>query len=296
MKFDAWHPAVNFIFFAAVIASAVSFDQPVFLCVGFGSSLAYSLYLNKKRAAAFDSAMVIFIVAYTLFYSAYNHFGVTELGKNFAGNTMTLESVVYGAVIAVKTATVLMWLFCMHQIVSSDKVIYLFGRISPKFSLYLSIVLRTVPRIRARFSSVNDARRGVGRGTRQGSLFRRAADRMKIFSIVVTWVIETLAEAADSMKSRGYTLRGRTAFSIYRFDYRDRSFVLFMFLCVSILISGALLDQTRTQYDPSIVINRITPLSFVFYAAYALMCLAPMIVQIAGEAKFERERRSVDVR
>jgi energy-coupling factor transport system permease protein len=293
MRFDSWHPAVNFIFFAAVITAAITFNQPVFLLIGYGASFAYSVYLGGRRGLIFDVVLLVLIILYAWFYSAYNHFGVTDLGVNFAGNKITLESIVSGLVIATKAASVVMWIFCMHCVVSSDKVVYLFGRISPRLSLYFSILLRTVPRIGARSRSVNEALKGVGRGAGQGSIPRRIANRARIFSIVLTWVIETMADAADSMKSRGYTLRGRTAFSIYRFDYRDRSFVLFFFLCVSIVSAGAMLDQTRILYRPTIVMNRITPASFVFYFAYALMCLTPMILQIAGEIRFARARKGV---
>ena len=39
--------------------------------------------------------------------------------------------------------------------------------------------------------------------------------------------------------------------------------------------------------------NRITPLSFVFYAAYAVLCLLPMTLEIIGERRFENLRSSV---
>ncbi len=41
-------------------------------------------------------------------------------------------------------------------------------------------------------------------------------------SILVTWALENAIDTADSMKDRGYVLPGRTAFSIYRFDRRDK--------------------------------------------------------------------------
>ena len=61
-------------------------------------------------------------------------------------------------------------------------------------------------------------------------------------------------ESTVSMKSRGYSLRGRTAFSIYRFDNRDRSFVVMIFLCLTLWASAILLDQTEIYYNPEIII------------------------------------------
>jgi len=94
------------------------------------------------------------------------------------------------------------------------------------------------------------------------------------------------------MKCRGYTLKGRSAFSIYRFDYRDRGFVLAIFWCIAVLLMGVLLDQTRIMYDPEIILNRVTPLSWIFYSAYAFLCLLPMLLQMIGEKRFEQKKRS----
>ena len=122
----------------------------------------------------------------------------------------------------------------------------------------------------------------------QGNLPRRIHNFLHIQSIVVTWALENLVSTSDSMRSRGYSLKGRTAFSIYRFDNRDRSFVITLFFCFAVLLAGVLLDQTHILYDPEIVWNRITPPSFAFYGAYAFLCLLPLALQRMGEYRFKR--------
>lgn len=61
-----------------------------------------------------------------------------------------------------------------------------------------------------------------GAGCVQRRLIKRAKHGIKIMSILVTWALENAIDTADSMKDRGYGLPGRTAFSIYRFDRRDK--------------------------------------------------------------------------
>lgn len=288
MRFDSYHPAINFIFFTAVIAAAAAFDQPVFLFLSFLCSFLYSIALNGKRAAIFNTALLPLILLFALFYSSYNHFGVTNLAVNFIGNQITLEALVYGVVIGVKVSSVLMWFSCMHTIISSDKVIYLFGKVAPRLSLLLSIALRTVPRVKAYAKTVHTAQKCIGRGVDQGNLLRRAHNFFRIQSIVITWVLENFVSTSDSMRSRGYSLKGRTAFSIYRFDNRDRGFVITLFFCFTVLLVGIFLDQTRILYNPEIILNRMTLLSFVFYGAYAFLCLLPMVLQCIGEYRFKR--------
>lgn len=293
MKFDSYHPAINFIFFTAVIIAAIAFNQPVFLAISYLCPFIYSIKLNGKRAVIFNIMLIPLVVIFTLFYSYYNHFGITCLAFNIIGNQITKEALVYGFVIGIKAASVLMWFSCVHAVVSSDKVIYLFGCIAPKLSLFLSIILRMVPCIKERARKIHTAQKCIGKGINQGNVFRRIYNTSRVISIIITWTMENFIETSESMKSRGATLKGRTAFFIYRFDNRDRSFVITIFWCLTVLLMGILLDQTHILYNPEIILNRITPLSYFFYAVYTFLCLLPMILQIAGEIKFKRLQAAI---
>ena len=57
----------------------------------------------------------------------------------------------------------------------------------------------------------------MGMDVSNGKWFKKIRYALNMVSILVTWALENAIETADSMKSRGYGLRGRTAFSIYRF-------------------------------------------------------------------------------
>lgn len=288
MKFDSYHPTINFIFFAAAIGFTIAFDHPIFVAISYIASFAYSVKLNKMRGLIFDLCLIPLIVLYAGFYSYYNHFGVTPLRQNFIGNSITLEALVYGFILGMTVAALIMWISCLFAVFSSDKVVYLFGRVSPKLSLFLSIILRSVPRIKERASRINVSQRGIGRGVGDGNIFRRFINVLRLLSILITWTLENFVESARSMKCRGYSLKGRTAFSIYRFDNRDRSFVVGVFACLTLIVMAILLDQTWIYYDPEIIVNRITVVSYVFYAAYAVLLLMPMGLQIIGEYKFKK--------
>lgn len=290
MGFERCHPAVNFLFFAAVIAGAVIFQHPVFLAISFLCAAAYSIRRNGEKAAIFDACLLPLIFAFALYYSSYHHFGITVLRQNFIGNNMTLESLVYGIVLGVSIAGVIIWFSCVYSVVSTDKVVYLFGRVSPKLSLFLAILLRMVPRIKREAKKINMAQRGIGRGVNQGNLWQRLKNALRIFSMLITWIIGALATASDSMRSRGSSLRGRTAFSIYRFDNRNRAFVIALFSCITLTAMACLLKQTDMAYSPAIIWKPITPASIVFYAGYAILCLMPLALELWTEYGFNRAR------
>ena len=98
MGFESCHPAVNFLFFAAVIYGSVAFQHPVFLAISCLCAFAFSMKRNGKRAVIFNLCLLPLVVCFALYYSSYHHFGVTVLKQNFIGNNLTVESFVYGMV------------------------------------------------------------------------------------------------------------------------------------------------------------------------------------------------------
>ena len=291
MGFEACHPAVNFIFFTAAIYGAVSFKHPVFLAIAYVCAFAYSVKRCGRRAVVSNLCLLPLILAFALYYSAYHHFGVTVWKKNFIGNNMTLESFVYGLVIGLQFATLCMWLEAMFRVVSSDKVVYLLGKVSPLLALSLTILLRLIPRIGQEARRINLAQKGIGRGSNQGNIFRRLVNCLRIFSMLITWMIAALALESDSMRSRGSLLRGRTAFSIYRFDNRDRAFVIGLFSCITLTIMGIILGATDMWYNPRILWNRLNRLEIVTAIGYLVLCLMPMGLELWTEYRFRAARK-----
>ena len=293
MGFESCHPAVNFIFFAAALYGTVCFNHPVFLAIAYVSAFAYSVRRCGKRAAAVNLCFLPLILAFGLYYSSYHHFGVTVLRQNFIGNNLTVESFVYGTVTGLRAAAVCMWLSCLFRVVSSDKVLYLFGRVSPRLSLFFTILLRFIPRIGREARKINLAQKGIGRGSNQGNFFRRFVNCLRMFSMLITWMISALVLESDSMRSRGSLLRGRTAFSIYRFDNRDRAFVIALFSGITLTAMGAILGATTMFYNPRIIWKPLENLSAVTAVGYAALCLLPMGLEFWTEYRFHRARREV---
>ena len=293
MGFEKCHPAVNFIYFAGVIAGTIAFQHPIFLAISFLCAFLYSIKRNGWKALVFNLVLLPLIAAFALYYSSYTHFGVTVLEQNMIGNNMTLESLVYGFVLGTVAAGVLMWFSCVFSVFTTDKVVYLFGKVSPRLSLFLAIALRMIPRIKKEAKKINTAQKGIGRGVSQGNFFQRLKNCIRIFSMLITWTIESLTTASESMRSRGSSLRGRKAFSIYRFDDRDRAYVVGMFLCLTLTAMAVMLKQTDIIYDPRIIMTPVTTMSYVFYAGYAVFCLMPLGLELWTEYRFWKARKTL---
>ena len=114
--------------------------------------------------------------------------------------------------------------------------------------------------------------------------------------MLITWTVESMATVSDSMRSRGSNLRGRKAFSIYRFDDRDRAYVLGMFLCLTLTVMAVMLDQTNIFYAPRILMPPATAMSYVFYTGYGVFCLMPLGLELWTEYRFRKARRAMGFR
>ncbi|MEE1032314.1 MAG: energy-coupling factor transporter transmembrane component T [Ruminococcus sp.] len=293
MRFDSYHPVINLIYFVTVLICTVKFFHPVFLCLAYLSAFLWSAKLNGKKALIFNLCLIPVIFLYTGWYSFYNHFGMTILGYNFIGNQITLESIVYGFVRGVAAVSVVMECTCIFAVVTTDKVVYLLGRISPRLSLACSILLRMTPRIIGWAKKTERARQGIGKGIGQGNPWKRFLHLVALLSMTITWTMENLVESAASMKCRGSSLKGRTAFSMYRFDDRDRMMVVAFVFGIMVTTLANTAGETNILYQPMIMMKPITMSSIVCYLIYGMMLLLPLGLQIIGEIRFEQMRKHI---
>lgn len=279
--FSRCHPAVNFLYFALVLACSMFFRHPVSLAVSLACACCYATLLGGKSAVRFQLRwMLPLMLLATVTNPAFNHYGVTILCYLPTGNPLTLESILYGLAAAAMLAAVLMWFYCFNEVITSDKFVYLFGRVIPALSLMLSMALRFVPRFHRQLSAVADAQRCLGRDVSNGRLDKRLRTAMKIFSITVTWALENAIMTADSMRSRGYGEPGRTSFSIYRFDARDRALLAWLSFCGVFILAGALSGGIYYSYSPMLRGAPWTPLTAAFQAVYLLLCLTPIVLEL----------------
>ena len=296
--FSTYHPFLNMFYFVGTIGVTVFVTHPVLLAISLVTGIAYSFLLKGvKHTLKFNLCFSIpTMVIVALMNPMFNHYGVTILGYLPTGNPFTLESCVYGLIMAIMLACTLIWFSCYTEVMTSDKFIYLFGKIIPALSLVLSMCLRFVPRFSRQMKIISDGQKCIGRSTNNGSVVKRVKHGITIFSILVTWALENAVETADSMKCRGYGEKGRTAFSIYRFDKRDKICLGFMILSLGVTLYGALQGYAAAQYDPRIIVKGLplTPGSAIVFCGYLIFCLMPVVMELFDRQMWKIRRNAVE--
>jgi energy-coupling factor transport system permease protein len=163
---------------------------------------------------------------------------------------------------------------------TSDKFMYLFGRIIPSMSLVISMTLRFVPNFINQLKNVSNAQKCIGKDLKNENILKKIKHGLSILSIVVTWAFENSIETADSMNARGYGVTKRTAFSIYTLDKRDKKALLtFLFLGIYILV-GYINGGMYFKFFPSIRSVSFSGYSFSVLFAYFLLSISPIIIEI----------------
>jgi energy-coupling factor transport system permease protein len=152
------------------------------------------------------------------------------------------------------------------------------------------MTLRFVPKFKAQIRVVSDAQKCVGRDVSNGGVLQRARNGMTIISIMITWALENAIETADSMKSRGYGLCGRSAFSIYRFDKRDKTALIFLLACGAYVIMGACLGGLRWRYFPTMRGVALGPYPVSVFLSYWALCMTPVAINVVEDRKWKALR------
>ncbi len=284
--FSTYHPFVNLVFFLAVIGFAMVFLHPVFLGLTLAGSLAYGLLLNGRKNIRFALIVLLpMMILAGLVNPLFNHRGVTIL-YYIGDNPLTLESILYGIAIAIMFGSVILWFSCVNKIMTADKLMHIFGRMAPALSLMLSMILRFVPRFKSQIDKISKGQKAIGRDISDGSLKDRIRHGIKILSIMISWSLENAIDTADSMKSRGFGLAGRSSFAIYRFDQRDRLVLAWILCLAGLVIAGAFAGENTIQYFPFISIKERGPFSLLVYTSYGLLCFTPVILNISEALKW----------
>lgn len=289
--FSGFHPGVNLAFFAAALGLTMFIQQPVYLLISMISGCAYLLYLQGKKGFYRQVGYLVpILIMMAIMNPIFNHEGVTVLWYLPNDNPITLEAICFGLASAVMMGASIVWFNCCNTVFTSDKIIYLFGRVIPALSLMISMTLRFVPRFKNFLQSVLRTQQAMHKPENTKEKLGQA---LAAFSATVSWAMEQSIVSADSMKSRGYGLFGRTAFSIYIFEKRDGVALMMLFLlCVGTVVPH-LVGLMGWTYYPSMTGDLLGPVQILAYLCYGGMCNLPLIIDLMEDRKWNALRSKI---
>lgn len=282
-EFCNYHPTVLFLYFLSVILITCINLNPITVLIAFFLAFTYNAMLKGRDTVLKNLfVMPVMFLSMALINPAFNHRGVTILTYLPSGNPLTMESILFGLIASGMVLSVILFFSCFNEVITSDKIIYIFGRISPSMSLIFSMTLRAVPKFIRQFKEALKMQKITGKGQKN-----RLKSGISAMSSVLTWILEDAIETADSMKSRGYGLSGRTAYSIYSFTKRDKKAIIFLTVSLLYVVLGTSLGTLAFTCFPSIKFAEISPYSVsVLFAEFLLMSM-PIVIEVTEYMKWK---------
>ena len=301
---ERMHPIVNFIYFAVVLGCSMVLMHPLCLMISFAAALCYTIRLFGFRSAKTGLfGMVGIMVVAAVMNPSFSHQGVTTLCYLPSGNALTLESILYGIAAAVMLGATLLWFRCVSEILTADKIVYLLGRPFPILAMVLAMVLGFLPKMQRKLREIQTAQEVRGgsdcRDIQEGNarsvepnigektiiqkkgqaLIQKTQHGIESISLLITWALQDGVDMADSMRSRGYGLPGRTAYTTFRFTAWDRMVLVGIILALLYLVVGAYAGGLYWEYYPMTEGVGINAYSVSLYVVYALLCFLPVGIE-----------------
>jgi energy-coupling factor transport system permease protein len=130
----------------------------------------------------------------------------------------------------------LLTFFVTYRLVMTEqKFLFLFTRVSPKAALIAMMAMGLVPRLRKRMQELMLIQKTRGVTVAEGSMMTRARSGARLVGTLLSWTLEDALQTADSMQARGYGTGTRSSYLGYRFRKRD-GLTLIGFGCIAILL------------------------------------------------------------
>lgn len=279
--FSEHNPIAIFVHFMLTIIIAMFIQNPIILLLAlFGSILYYAVTFRKISAKTLIFWILLFLLI-SLINPIFSHKGETVL-LFINGKAITLEALFYGINNGIMILSVMIWFLVFSEIMTSDKVMYIFGKFSPRLALLISMSLRYIPLYRQRASIINNAQKTMGL-YKESNIVDNVKGGMRVTSSLITWSLETSVDTADSFAARGGELKHRSSFSLFKFRKNDTVLIIISIVLFSAVISAQSMGILSVDYYASG--NFFSKLSFeiiaiVAYSAYFILSVIPFITEI----------------
>lgn len=236
---ESLNPVAVFIYFIMVNVITMFNINPVTALISlFGSVLLWFVRGGRKDKRIHLLALAV-ILGCAIINPLFSHNGKTVI-MVINNNPVAFESFVFGLTTGVIAASVFYWFSTFSAVMTSDKIIYTLGKISPKAALILTMSLRFVPLFIDRAKTINNAQKAMGI-YREETIISRFKGIARVVSAMVTYSIENMIVTAESMEARGYTGAKRRPYSLFKFLPRDYVIIIItaVFSAIIIFIQAA---------------------------------------------------------
>ena len=292
VRISSLHPITAAFYFVSAALYSALIQNPIIHFVSFIGAFAYYSVLRDLKNSFKDLRFfVLLLVSLALLNPLFSHNGETVLFF-INSNPITLESFLYGANLGMMLLSVVFWFKCISEVMNEEKLLCIFGRFSARLALVISMSLRFVPTFKRQAKRIENAQKVLGMYS-SDSMPDRIMSKARVFSSLVNWAFENAIDTANSMKCRGYGLRGRTGYNRYVFGKRDLLVLSITFAADAVILMGMILCEPDYRFYPQISTPVGTPEYALTLIAFAGLCALPMIIEVKEELAWKYYRSKI---
>ena len=290
-SFSEYNPIAVTVWFFSVTGIAMFSSYPLLMLM---SLIGGAVFFILRNGLSHGREHLFFWVLFVILAAAnplISHNGKTVLFV-MNHNPITLEATLYGLNSAAMIIGVLYWFRSFTQIMTSEKLLYITGALSPKLSLILSMALRFVPLFSRQSAKINNAQKAMGL-YKDDNIIDDIKGKSRVFSILVTWALENGIITADSMEARGFGTHRRT--QLRRFGFRAADTVLLITSLVLLGITAAAVGSGSLEFSfyPSITSKAPDKLGVAGLISYGLLIMLPIFIETEVSLRWKYLRSGI---
>ena len=288
---DRLNPFTITAYFFAVAGIAMFCAHPVLLTMTLAGAVTICL-VRRDVKRRYTHLLYWGLFALTVLINPlFSRHGATVL-LVIGNKPISLEALLWGLTSAGAVLATLYLFASFSAIMQSDKLLYLFGALSPRLSLILSMGIRYVSLLSKQWVNIKQTQTALGL-YQEDNMIDRVRGSLRIFWVLLGWALENGIVTAGSMSARGYGTGKRTHYHRFAFTRCDALYLSLTLL----LLAGTVVPMAWGALDfafyPTLCPTHKGMLSWLGYLSYGTLITLPILAETEDAVKWKYLRSRI---
>ncbi|MBU9712006.1 energy-coupling factor transporter transmembrane component T [Evansella tamaricis] len=285
-RFQDFHPFLTFFYYCGAILLIMLFQHPTILSVVLFIILVIHFIddgfrsLRRWRVLIFTTGILILVLN-----PLFNERGRNVLFEVF-GHRVTLEALIYGGITALSIITIIALFVSYNEVMTPNKLLFLFSKFLPQFAILLMLTLRFIPLMKRRLEDISAVQQSKGISVHEGKWRSKAKNGLLYVQVLLTYSLEEAIQTADSMNAREYGQGKRSTYEHFRFKKSDGIALAFLSILIFILLMGRFNGYGYLTIYPVMGSLQLSALEWFYVVVLSLFYSFPLLVEGGGYLKW----------
>ena len=287
---DRLNPFTITAYFLAVAGIAMFCAHPVLLSMTLAGTVTLCIMRRDVKGARTHLLFWGLFALTVLINPIFSRHGATVL-LVIGNKPISQEAILWGLTSAAAVLSTLYLFASFCAIMTSDKLLYLFGALSPRLSLIFSMALRYISLFYKQWVNIKQAQTALGL-YKEDNAIDRTRGSLRIFWVLLGWALENGIVSAGSMTARGYGTGKRTHYAAFTFTKKDAIYLALTLALFCGTLVPMILGALDFTFYPTAVQTH-TSVSIVGYLSFGALLALPILTETEDAIKWKYLRSKI---